>query len=460
MTSSFNPDAWFPLVSPATETTGQKRAALHSPEPIGLGTGGVESLRSFLLRIADAHCIFPGALAQFLDQRHSTRRSGRRLKETLFRESRICGAGELAKSWASAAELATGRKNLEQLTFFPLRHVLPFASTMSPRRKWCPICVSEHSGYTEVHEPLLWCLQAVDACPRHGTLLVRDCGCGAKTSRFSTGRKLHPGVCPRCSRAFTSEKDRIFMPAPAKAVREARLATDLILLGQQGRIGPAARKTFVDFLCSAAEQLDGGGRKAFARRLGCSPGQLKGWMSGHHKLTLQNALHVISTLGANVEGAFVSGVYVPNLGAAAVGGGLRKKQVRRPANPDWSKRLAGLVEAQNMEPPPSLASVGRKLGVSARTLRKKWPEHCRTIAKRYADWKQSAYREAVEERVARLREVAEQLALQGIRPTRRRIMEVARITDWKYFKKRASTPTAEAMAVSSARRSVDAASSR
>lgn len=127
---------------------------------------------------------------------------------------------------------------------------------------------------------------------------------------------------------------------------------------------------------------------------------------------------------------------------------------------DWSKRPARLVEAQKMEPPPSLASVGRKLGVSARTLRNKWPEHCRTIAKRYADWKQSANREAVEERVARLREVAEQLALQGLRPTRRRIMEVARITDWKYFKKRASTLTAEAMTVSSACRSVDAASSR
>lgn len=377
------------------------------------------------------------ANADHLEQLHSPLRGGQRVKKPLFSESRICGAGEMAKSWASVAELATGRMSLEQLTLLPLRHVLPFASTMSPQRKWCPICVSEHSEYAEVHEPLLWCLQAVDACPKHSTLLVRDCGCGAKTSRFPTERKLHPGVCPHCGRALTSEKSRISMSA-ASAVQEAQLAADLMHLSQQGRIGPAARKAFVDFLCSAAEQLDGGGRKAFARRLGCSPGQLKEWMDGHHKLTLRNALHIISTLGANVEGAFVSGVYVPNSAVAAVGGRLKKKQVRRPANLDWSRRLAGLVEAQNMEPPPSLASVGRKLGISDRTLRQKWPQHCRTIAKRYADRKQSADRKAVEERVARLREVAEQLALQGIRPTRRRIMEVASIMDWKYFKKRAS----------------------
>lgn len=430
MSSSFNSDVWFPLV---LASEGPKRATLHSPEPVGLGTGQVESLRSFLLRTADAHCISPGTLVRFLEQEHAEFRCGQKVKRPFFKQSRICGVGEAAKSWASAAGFGTGRDNLEQLTFLPLRYVLPPVSSMSPTRRWCPICVSMHPDYTRVYEPLLWCLQAVSACPSHGVLLVSHCGCGGESSRPPWERKLHPGVCPHCGRTLISEKTAASMPAPARAVREAKLAADLLLLGQQGRIGPAARTAFVDFLVSAAEQLDAGGRKAFARRLGCSPGQVKGWMDGHHKLTLRNVLHIISTLGAGVERAFISGVYIADTGAAAVGAGARKKQIRQRADVDWSRRLAALVEAQHNEPPPSLASVGKKLGVSARTLREKWPEHCRAVAKRYTDWKQSADREAFEERLARLREAAERLTLQGIRPTRRRIMETTGITDWKYF---------------------------
>lgn len=446
MTSAFKPDLWFPLVLPGAETAALERAALHSPEPVGLGTGGVESLRSFLLRVADAHCVGTGTLLRFMGQRHAAFRCGQNVKMPVFTQSRICGAGESAKVWASAAELVTGRKTLERLTLLPIHHILPFSSAMSQRRKWCPLCVSELSEYTEVYEPLLWCLQAVDACPKHGILLVEDCGCGGMASRPPWERKAHPGVCPYCSRALTSKMETASVSATAMAVREAELAVDLLFLGQQGLIGATAPAAFVAFLHSAANQLDSGGRKAFARRLGCSPGQLKGWMDGRHKLTLRNALNAIATLGASAEGAFVSGAYTPGNISATAGTSSRTKRTRQRTAVDWSKRLAILVEARQSEPPESLGSVGKKLNVSTRTLREKWPDHCRAVAERYAHWKRSADDKALEERVRQLREVATKLALSGIRPTRRRILETACMTAWKGLKKTVADIAAEATA--------------
>lgn len=456
MTASFDPSLWFPPIFGATETAECKRAIVYSPEPIGLGTGGVESLRSYLLRIADAHCVGLATLARFLEQRHSVFRDGQKIDNPIFRQTRICGAAGSAKWWSSAAELVTGRNNLRQLTLLPLRDVVPLSSAVSPRRKWCPACVSERSEYAEVHEPLLWCLQAVRACPTHNTLLVEDCGCGGQSSSPPWKRKMHPGVCPHCGRTLTSRMTGPSMTASVSAVHQAQLAADLLLLGQRGLIGPAAPAAFVAFLHNAAEQLDGGGRKAFARRLGCSAGQLKGWMDGRHKLRLQNALHAILTLGASAESAFVSGVYISGqIGTATVRTGERIKQTRQRTDVDWAKRLAALVEAQHSEPPVSVSSVGKKLGISARTLRRKWPDHCRAVAQRYTDWKRLAHKKALEERASKLREAAAQLARAGVRPSRRRILKAARSTNWNDHKKLVSAIAAEATTAWAAGKSSD-----
>ncbi len=445
MTTSDELGLWFPLVIPGYSTP--QRPALHSPAPIGVGTVRVESLRSYLLRMADVHRIAPGTLIQFLKQEYLGRHTEQRMKKPFFKESRICGAGQSAELWVAAVHNATGRGDLMQLTFLPLRHVMPNVSSMSASRRWCPLCVSSHREYFDVYEPLLWCLQTVSACPTHNVSLVSHCGCSGKASRFPSERKLHPGVCPHCGRDLTSvEGTAICTPAPANAAREAKLAADLLLLGQQERIGPAAKTAFVEFLGSAGQQLDEGGRRAFARRLGSSPGQLKGWMDGRHKLTLRSALHIIATVGADVESAFITGVYVAKEPLPTAGTGGRKRRIRQRTEVDWPRRLAALVEAQREEPPPSLAFVGRKAGVAARTLREKWPEHCRIVTQRYTSWKQSTDQEAVQERMRLVREAAEEFALRGIRPTRRRIMEATRITDWKYFKKNDAAASAEATA--------------
>src|SRR5207245_11289580 len=41
-----------------------ERSTLYAPAPIGVGTAFGESLTSYLARLADAHCVYPGVLLQ------------------------------------------------------------------------------------------------------------------------------------------------------------------------------------------------------------------------------------------------------------------------------------------------------------------------------------------------------------------------------------------------------------
>src|SRR6266516_6481443 len=41
-----------------------ERSTLYAPAPIGVGTPLCESLTSYLARLAEAHCVYPGVLLQ------------------------------------------------------------------------------------------------------------------------------------------------------------------------------------------------------------------------------------------------------------------------------------------------------------------------------------------------------------------------------------------------------------
>src|SRR5260370_42551980 len=48
----------------ATEVHIPERSILYAPVPIGMGTAFGESLTSYLARLAEAHCVYPGVLIQ------------------------------------------------------------------------------------------------------------------------------------------------------------------------------------------------------------------------------------------------------------------------------------------------------------------------------------------------------------------------------------------------------------
>jgi hypothetical protein len=169
------------------------RSRLYSLRPIGVGTWEAESLSSYVARLAQAHAVELHTLMQSeVYPRMEPRRSLRRWA--------LDGNGCMAQKAVWALEDLTGRRDLRYLTFVPWAQVINATPMLRHEKAWCSRCYAEwrHRGET-VYEPLLWTIQMVERCPRHGTPLVSECplpGCSAWSSPLSP--RARPGICGVC----------------------------------------------------------------------------------------------------------------------------------------------------------------------------------------------------------------------------------------------------------------------
>lgn len=177
------------------------RSRLYSLEPQGLGGAWVESLTSYIARLAAAHSLRVSTLvreiiAPFARGGLSTISTG----YDLLRKgaSAVNGSGQISWHTIRIIEMLTGRSGLGELTFQFTRGWLAMQPLMSKKQKWCAWCLQKarESGQT-VYYPLLWHLESVALCREHSVALESSC---PKCSRSHTplAGNLVIGYCPRC----------------------------------------------------------------------------------------------------------------------------------------------------------------------------------------------------------------------------------------------------------------------
>src|SRR5712691_2601044 len=199
----------FEVWAPAREAP-PPRSRLYNLEPIGISTPEVESLSSYLNRLAQAHCVTVNTLiahellphvgtpapARARRAAPPSRGGLRGLGQPLAQ--RIYGLGRTAATWVNGLEVVTGRRDLRFLTLLTWRDVLPDRHVFSPLLRWCPVCFDERvtTGDT-LYDPLLWKLKPITTCVRHQRRLRSYChACQQRLTTFS-GRS-RPGYCSRC----------------------------------------------------------------------------------------------------------------------------------------------------------------------------------------------------------------------------------------------------------------------
>jgi len=429
--NSLSTDSWFEAIPSEALAAKRNRAELHSPEPQALGSGDVESLASFLLRTAHSHSVAPSALVKYLHSQHGSALA-KDYKE-MYRVSGYVGAsgsGAFARALVAATEMTTGRSGLSAMTLTAFAEFQGTQRLIARRRRWCPICVAGHAGYEGAYGKLLWTLEAVTACPDHGCVLVEDCGCTIRPVIPAGQKKLHPGVCPRCCRSLDSASCAPQIAATDESIVKAKLAMELLVLAQQPDFDSArARSRFVQFLSSASATLDGGGVKSFARRLCCSPGQLLGWMRGENVPNVPNILHILLTLRSSIDAAFVEGQFTLDANVESYRPLAREKIQSRRNAIDLNAVGRALEHFAVRTPPPTVVSIAKELGMSRGYLRRKFPGRCRAISRRWVAWRNEAQAQAAKLRLGRGREIAYAMAARGVRPTKRRVIEAAKLSN-------------------------------
>jgi hypothetical protein len=185
--------------SPTLETT-----VLYGLRPRAEGTGDVESLFSYFLRLAHEHRLTPKKLVDVVLRdvvgqipQLTHWRIGWGWDKNGGRD--IISSGLMAQRWVEVLGVATGQAGLEWATLLGLaKHVS--GDLLDADERVCPQCLAEDvAGDQLPYGRLLWRMKAVTCCPAHGCRLVLPtCGRGVSTTRAQFSRVKLSGVCNQC----------------------------------------------------------------------------------------------------------------------------------------------------------------------------------------------------------------------------------------------------------------------
>ncbi len=406
-------------------------SVLYALVPIGIGTPLVESMTSYIARLAEAHCVFPGVLMRKIiapfAQSHLMGTRGSVAMD--IRDGKTTGAFNSAHHRARNAvnllESLTQQHGLRALTMLTWTEVFPLFGLIRTDRAWCPCCLEElRTSGRSIYEPLLWTVQAVKICAHHGCRLETHCPTCARTSRWLAWRSC-PGYCAHCHqwlgrdlvRPEENEQETIWFCWCAEQVGT--------LLALAPTLTDAPSRVRIDEgLDSVLEQISQGKKMTFARLVGLSEKMVGDWFYHQQLPSVENLLRVCFAVNLSLQDFLLKKPMICSLRSEGTRG-LWSRGSRQHAHGFWkSDQVRAMLEAiarSEEIPPPSLKAVARRLGGDLASLKAYHPVPSQAISARYAAY-MSAKRLATEQQhCAEVQEAVRQLIEQNIPPTGRNV---------------------------------------
>jgi AraC-like DNA-binding protein len=376
-----------------------------------VGTGEVESLSSYLTRLAAEHCLSLGTL--FEEMMGPLVRESNSLSTTKYSEVSLSGAtraingmGVTAATCIQIFESLTTRTDLRWLTTMTWQGIFSTRYWLRSVRAWCPACFE--SWRREEHvifEPLLWALRVVTVCPIHMRELISVCPhCRGESQPLT--RKSRPGYCPKCLCWLGSMESA--EQAPDESLtgdRDWRLwaakATGDLLAAAPGMVALPGRSKLIETIARCVDHFTEGCTHAFARHFGVADDLLRLCLKKHSPPGLEMALRI----------GYLSGISPLELvtGTAVFPDPVSRQEmfVRPPTQHIYKKRRRygqehlTLQEVLNETPPPSPAEIAVRLQYRPiASFRHAHPELYLRIKARHTAFRQEQKRPRAIERVS------------------------------------------------------------
>lgn len=404
----------------------RSRPRLSPLSPQGLGTTQVESLSSYICRLAKLHWMHPHAMANCV--RRSAAGDTRKTGGGGNLLGRLNGVGNPAYHTAEALKVLGATDLADSLTLLPWRHIMnPMLQGVFRKELfYCPRCVdNDRQAGTEPFIRLLWTLEDYAACVVHRQRLVRGCPtCGESL-------KVEPWqpdqfFCMACRRTIF---DRLLWPlgAESPSVSELRNSHELSMLIQATHVEKmtlrkSATVVFLTHVCNAhCDGLNG----AFSRKSGFDRSQTAKWLAGMTRPNLDNLLHIAQRfdeslydglVGRNLRFSWDSDEVV-----------VSRNRVCQPRVPEdlrdqVKKRLEQHLRGADCM--PTMTSVCMEAGVSIYLIRYHYPGLYSQYMARVARETKMRYAEEKAARVRRVLKAAERMLADGIYPSQRRLRDI------------------------------------
>ena len=385
------------------------RSYVYSPEPIGLGTGMVESFSSYLARLADSHFVSRSSLMLALTAGMDDPTPDRVVYSLMQLHSReLNGMQGIAERWTTLTAVHTHRAHLDRLTFLPWRYLVTPRMLIHQSQHWCPHCLDDwlESGEA-VYWPLLWSMRAVTVCPIHGCSLEQRCHCCQAVIPSLTVREPI-GFCWKCKTwlgMLGREHNRI---KEENEISKALLAEARAMQTFLAASPPVPEQASIKKLAALLEysiRQSHSYPPALAAQLGLRPHIVYRLLAGGTLVSPTTLLTALSGLGVETR-KFVDRSIAEIVASGCLGSAIdrlppkrrtlhRRLRTGQHASPQLLAEMQAALEAALHEDyPPPLTVVARCIGVKVKTLRRRFPCLSRDIIeKRRAKRSLPAWRE-------------------------------------------------------------------
>lgn len=424
------------LLAPCTSSK------LYCLEPIGIRTPIVESLTSYISRLAGDHSVLLRTLVtdEILPNLNRTHlyQEGQPVYDHLTtfwkRSAMLNGTCSTASNWVRTVEQLTQRKDLRFLTMLTFANVLSWRGLVRPTQAWCPLCYEEWRKTGQVvYQPLIWQLSVIGNCPQHQITLhlhcpYKDC----RRPLLPLAPRFQPGYCTHCDRwlgypivledcrpMHRNEQERQIWVQ--QAVRE-------MLAAAPGSLSIPSQEVFATIISTHVNEAMEGNYSEFARRVRFHRRTAWEWAQGLQIPRLDALLQICAYFGTTPMHLLTGNIQeVEQVQKNTLGKELiAERPCRRFRRFETEKLRYELEQVLRSEeyPPPPMREVARRLSYDQSHLRKHFTDLCKAISARYLAYQQERRQRRLEEMSAKVQQVAGVLQEQGCSSSERQVGKI------------------------------------
>lgn len=379
-------------------------------EPIGVGTPFVESLSSYVARLAELHCVTTNHLFSKEIALHVNKLGilGVSASCNLFSKG-VNGTGDMVYDLIGVLEHLTLRRDLRFTAMVSWKDAISSYMLTRALRAWCPACYEDQvEAGAAVYEQLSWVINAVSVCVKHKARLKLECPyCNRR--QYPLAFRSRPGYCNRCM-AWLGSAGQSIKYSQGVADQSPEIDTEMKIAGWVGdllalapRIRTAITTPMMIASLSTWFQSRCEGSYAAAWRLtSVDGGTVRAWLLRKYLPSLGNLLKICLTLDISLtdlicasahetgirEGMLKSEAPSQILSKPEGGSGTEAGKGRRRCWVDWyNPNLMAEVEGRVLSaleesPPRSITRLCADIACSSETLWKKFPQLVAKIADR------------------------------------------------------------------------------
>lgn len=278
------------------------RNKLYDITPFGIGTPYVESLSSYMIRLATLHMVSVSSLIESIISPYLTIEyiKKKNLEKSLSNYNSIFinsnSPGTL--DYLNALEILVGRDDLQYLTLLNWEGFLG-SRVITHNRRWCPSCLERMKcNSEEIYEPLIWLISAVEKCDIHEIPLRDKCpNCNRNLSFLH--KKIMNGHCQHCGIWLGEQKNitKVMLTSEEKY----NFTTFKELIKYAPHLCSFPSKTFVSiFLSNCLKELGFKSKSEFARFLGTNLEILTKWIRNTRHPNVNSLLKISKKMNVTI----------------------------------------------------------------------------------------------------------------------------------------------------------------